>query len=474
MEVFPKIREAAEASRYPSGGVSGNTSCFCCGPPQTDTADPEGMLNFNHQNGSQSAASFGLNFQNTLLSSSSTIFPSPTADVAMSQNEVSPLDAQPFNSLRFLQNRQIGISNSAGRPGFGVAMGEGSSMQLSTSAPISSTAINECASSLGLNAEDNNIGGRRLSEQLSSVADLRRSQADKMDLDGALDELGMLSTVTNSRRQFLLEQRHRSLGHSFPSKSYWSSKERRLRSKSESSPNLTALENNQSSGATGPSANGYHIVKINTDFVTGFYNPGANNGSGPTKPGIYNFEEDNTSGSPLISKPERSRYRNPDLLEESARRRRSIPRMSRFRKDRYRRSRCPYAIPNRLSSSMQESDFDPGFFDLCPSPYLASKPPPTAAEEALTDRLSSSLNISSASATQCPQPLSKSNTSSPAKPTGHDVRLTRSLSAENLAVRRRLEQDLCGPVPQLTVRERSSTERGLDLMTSQMTNLHMT
>ena len=447
--------------RYPSKSLSGNKSCFCCGPTQISPSGHEEMLNFNQLNGSTTPASLTTGFQNTAM------FPSPTADVAMSQNEVSPVEAQSFNNLRFLQNRQIGMINSSGKPGFGIGMGEAGTMQLSTSAPISSNAINECASALGLGIESN-MGGRRLSEQLSGVAGLRRSEPDKMDLDSALDELGMLSTVTNSRRQFLLEQRQGSLGHTFSSKSYWSSREKRLRSKSESSPNLTALEN-QNSGEKGSPANGYHIVKINTDFVTGFSNP-VGSGSGFAKPGHYNFNEDSDC-SPLISKPNRSQYRNPDLLEESARRRRSIPRMSRFRKDRYRRSRCPYAIPNRLSSSMQESDFGPDYFDSCPSPFLGTKPPPTPAEEALTDRLSSSLNISPA--VVGPQSLSKSNTSSPVKPTGQEVRLIRSLSAENLAVRRKLEQELNGAAPQLPGRERSSTERGLDLMTCQMTNLHM-
>ena len=433
-------------------------------------------MNYNQQlghNGSASPARSNTGFESSGFSSSA-MFPSPTADMPMSQNEVSPFDAHSINNLRFLQNRQIGMMTPAGKPGFGFGMGEGAdSMQLSTSAPISSTAINDCSSILEPSF-GSHMGSRRLSEQLSGASGLRRSEPDKMDLDSALDELGMLSTVTNSRRQFLLEQRQRSPGHAtLFSKSYWSSREKRLRSKSESSPNLTALEN-QSSGANASPANGYHIVKINTDFVTGFSNP-SGHGSGFVKPSVYNHLEEDSNSSPLISKPSRSHYRNPDLLEESASRRRSIPRMSRFRKDRYRRSRCPYAIPNRLSSSMQESDFGPDYFDSCPTPFLSSKPPPTPAEEALTDRLSSSLSLSSTSpAAPSSQPLSKSNTSSPVKPTGQEVRLTRSLSAENLVVRRRLEQQLSGASPQLPVRERSSTERGLDLMTSQMTNLHMT
>ncbi|RUS88898.1 hypothetical protein EGW08_003337 [Elysia chlorotica] len=449
---------------YPSGSLPSSKSCFCCGSAQTSASSHMETLNLNHLNGVPSPAGLDTGFQNSELSSSA-MFPSPTADMAMSQNEVCPFETQSFNNLRFLQNRQIGLMNAAGKSGFGAGLGEAGTLQLSTSAPISSTAIN----ALGLGTESN-MGGRRLSEQLSGVSGLRHSEPDHMDLDSALDELGMLSTVTTSRRQFLLEQRQRALGHGSSSKSYWSSREKRLRSKSESSPNLTALVN-QCSGEKNTAANGYHIVKINTDFVTGFSNPVAAGSGFITQQGLYNFKEDSSSYAPLISKTSHSQYRNPDLLEESARRRRSIPRMSRFRKDRYRRSRCPYAIPNRLSSSMQESDFGPDYFDSCFSSFLGAKPPPTPAEESLTDRLSSALNISAVAAGS--QPLSKSNTSSPVKPAGQDVRLTRSLSAENLVVRRRLEQELTAAAPQLPGRERSSTERGLDLMTCQMTNLHM-
>ncbi|GFN91174.1 hypothetical protein PoB_001768000 [Plakobranchus ocellatus] len=429
------------------------------------------MLNFNQQlaqNGNSPTSCCMAESQDSLLSSSN-MFLSPSVDVTMLQPESSFLDNQALNSLRILQNRQLGVFNYSGRQGFGFPIGAPATMQLSTSAPISSAAVDECVSldyGSGIS-----VRARRLSEQLCGTAELKKSNTIKMDLDSALDELGMLSTVTNSRRQFLLEQQQKSLGNSSSSISNWFSQGKRLRSKSESSPNLTALAN-QSSIETVSPANGYHIVKINTDFVTGFSNPIGQH-PGYSKPGMYNQFDEDSDGLSILSNPSRSQYRNPDLLEQSGRRRLSIPRMSRFRKDKYRRSRCPYAIPNRLSCSMQESDFSSEYFDACPSPFLVSIPQTTSTDESLTDHLNKSLDLPSSSDGSAHQ-LPKSDTTSPVKPICQELRLTRSLSAENLGVRKRLEQELSGETVQLPLRERSSTERGLDLMTSQMTNLHMT
>ncbi|CAL1538731.1 unnamed protein product [Lymnaea stagnalis] len=295
-------------------------------------------------------------------------------------------------SFRGLQNREIG-----GR--------------LSSSAPVTSL-------------------GCKMSVSLGEDPMLNANYSDSMDLDSALDELGMLSTITNSRRQFLIESR---------GQASLRKREHRLRSKSESSPNLASLGR----------PNGYHIVQLDTNFVTNVSDllPVSDQMSSP----MINI-------SPQKSEHTRLEYRNPDVLEESVRRRRSVPRMSRMRKDRYRRSRCPYKIPNRLCNSMQESDFGSEFFENCASPFLSSNSTPETIADTLTNRLTEAQLLSQ----------SKSTTASPVKPC-HDLRLVRSLSAEDLTpIRRRLEQEL-----NEQARESSKTEQSLDLMTSQMTNLHM-
>lgn len=252
--------------------------------------------------------------------------------------------------------------------------------------------------------------------------------SDSMDLDSALDELGMLSTVTNSRKQFLIESR----GQVAVRK-----REQRLRSKSESSPNLTNLGR----------PNGYRIVQLDPNFVTSVSDLVLAPDQVPS-----NMSDD----SPQKSHFSLLEYRNPDVLEEAVVRRRSVPRMSRMRKDRYRRSRCPYKIPNRLCNSMQESDFGCEYFDNCASPYASPNSAPASFGDAQSNRL-----------THVTQ--SKSNTASPVKPS-QELRLIRSLSAEDLMpIRRRLEQELNDQAKEL-----SRTEQCLDLMTSQMTNLHMT
>ncbi|KAH9512634.1 hypothetical protein Btru_038997 [Bulinus truncatus] len=311
-------------------------------------------------------------------------------------------------NLRYLQSREIGGKSA------GSLYNTEIKAMLSSSAPVSSTRFN--------------VDFSQCMDDCSTAANMN---SDSMDLDSALDELGMLSTVTNSRKQFLVETR---------GLTSFRKREQRLRSKSESSPNLTILGK----------PNGFRIIQLDTNYVTGVSDltPALDQGT--------NIGLDYTI--PLKSQQMRLEYRNPDVLEESVRRRRSIPRMSRLRKDRYRRSRCPYKIPNRLYHSMQESDFGSEFLETDVSQFVSSSLASDLSSDTLCSRLSDSQCITQ----------SKSNTTSPVKPS-QELRLVRSLSAEDLTqIHRRFEQELNDQA-----REKSRTEQSLDLMTSQMTNLHM-
>ncbi|KAI8776832.1 hypothetical protein BgiMline_035091 [Biomphalaria glabrata] len=334
----------------------------------------------------------------------------PNEDVKMFIPSTSKSDEKNCNenssvNLRFLQNREIGgkLSGSASFKSL-----------LSSSAPVST---------MGFNVD--------FSQCMEDSVITASSNSNSMDLDSALDELGMLSTTTNSRKQFLLETR---------GLTSLRKREQRLRSKSESSPNLTNLGK----------PNGFRIIQLDSNYVTSVSD-------------VTSVVDQGTSMGmdyiPHKSQQMRLEYRNPDVLEESIRRRRSIPRMSRLRKDRYRRSRCPYKIPNRLYHSMQESDFGSEFFETGASPFLSSNLVSSSSSETFCHRVTESQGLTQ----------SKSNTASPVKPS-QELRLVRSLSAEDLTqIHRRFEQEL-----NEQVREKSRTEQSLDLMTCQMTNLHMT
>ncbi|KAK2190931.1 hypothetical protein NP493_64g01045 [Ridgeia piscesae] len=73
------------------------------------------------------------------------------------------------------------------------------------------------------------------------------TRSQSVALDSALNELGMLSTVTDSRRQFLLETRRRDRSHSEPSQDALSC--------------VTPLNS--------PVKGGYQIVQLNTSYVVG-------------------------------------------------------------------------------------------------------------------------------------------------------------------------------------------------------------
>lgn len=245
------------------------------------------------------------------------------------------------------------------------------------------------------------------------------NSVDTMDLDSALDELGMLSTVTNSRRQYLLEtqgftscQKHK----------------HRLHSKSESSPNLTTLLY----------PNGYHVQT--SDFV---YCP------------------DNTFSAQnciSIGLSEGLNQYSINNLEDPVRHKKTAPRISYIRKDKlYRRSTFPYKVPHRIYSIVQDSASRSENLNVNTCPHAISNSLISETEvDILPRRLTDYNQISE----------SKSNTASPVKPYA-DGSLVRSLSAEDLApVSRHLEKEL-------KKKEPCNAEQNMDLMTSQMTNLHM-
>ncbi|XP_071109595.1 uncharacterized protein [Haliotis cracherodii] len=145
-----------------------------------------------------------------------------------------------------------------------------------------------------------------------------QTSSNMMDIDSALNELGMLSSVTESRRQFLRE---------------------RSRTKSEGSVHVSRSSPNL--------ANGFQILQIDTNYVTGFsaVSPVA---SSPASGSLIQRQENQ----------ERIRFNSgyrdvEDSLEVEARNNR----LSRIKLARARRFRKPYNVPGRLYHSMQESDF---------------------------------------------------------------------------------------------------------------------
>lgn len=135
-----------------------------------------------------------------------------------------------------------------------------------------------------------------------------------MDVDSALHELGLISSVTNSRREYLRERnRH-----------------------------TRAKELTQSSR--------FKIVQIDPTYVTGF------SSSTSTDPGSP-FTSDKDSNRSAHSIEFGTGYRDP---EEEANIRRNmkcrITRMSRLRAGRYQRFRKPYEVPWRINQSLPETE----------------------------------------------------------------------------------------------------------------------
>ncbi|KAL3889916.1 hypothetical protein ACJMK2_002234 [Sinanodonta woodiana] len=148
--------------------------------------------------------------------------------------------------------------------------------------------------------------------------------SNKMDIDSALNELGMLSTITESRKQYLQE---------------------RNRTRSESS--LTSKEK-----LAPLSPNRYQIIHIDKKYVTGisdFVNSNAQCSTGPQN----SFDIGRSlESSPPVADFVSSYSKLPNLLESEIQRKL----MSKIRHAKSRRFRKPYAVPWRLYHSFQESD----------------------------------------------------------------------------------------------------------------------
>ncbi|XP_005095992.1 uncharacterized protein LOC101855482 [Aplysia californica] len=436
--------------------------CFCCGPSQSFprnshlamqgppfslnlTASGPGPVLSHSMAPANDPMALGPVFEQIDISGAASNAMLSSLDIPQTDNALSSVvrpsqemcehedDEQVFVSPSGPQIEQVAIGNNLGQFSFRFLQDR----QLGCKVPSGNGVPGDIKPLLSSSAPGETILSRNFDRRLGrgNGAGECSSEGGDMDLDSALDELGMLSTITNSRKQYLLETR---------SQASIKKREQRLRTKSESSPNLSNLGR----------PNGYCILQVDTTYVTGM-------SSTPSPAGLVSSVHNSTDGMPIKSHPFRADcWRDPEVLENSAaaRRRRSVPRMSRMRKDRYRRSRCPYKIPNRLCSSMQESDFGPDYFDSCTSPFSSPSIPSEPGVDALSHRLADAQLGSQ----------SKSNTASPVKPV-QEVRLVRSISAENLLpVRRRLERDL-----DLQRQESSRADESLDVMASQLTNLHM-
>ncbi|KAK3589219.1 hypothetical protein CHS0354_020080 [Potamilus streckersoni] len=148
--------------------------------------------------------------------------------------------------------------------------------------------------------------------------------SNKMDIDSALNELGMLSTITESRKQYLQE---------------------RNRTRSESS--LTSKEK-----LAPLSPNRYQIIHIDKKYVTGISDFGNSNTRYSTSPQkSFDVSRNSESNPPVADYG--SCYSNVPNLPESESQRKL---MSKIRHGKARRFRKPYAVPWRLYHSFQESD----------------------------------------------------------------------------------------------------------------------
>ncbi|XP_062577278.1 uncharacterized protein LOC134239129 [Saccostrea cucullata] len=189
-----------------------------------------------------------------------------------------------------------------------------------------------------------------------------------MDVDSALHELGMISSVTNSRREYLRER------------------------------NRTCVKESPSPR--------FRILRIDPMYVTGF------SSSVSTDPGSsYKQDQDSslqllthsqsTSGhsqpTPGLSQPTighsqpigstefGTSYRNP---EEEAHVRRNMKcrmtRMSRLRAGRYQRFRKPYEVPWRINQSLPETEIRQSENEFSQSKSNSSSPVKALSETSLT------------------------------------------------------------------------------------------
>lgn len=176
----------------------------------------------------------------------------------------------------------------------------------------------------------------------------------------ALDELGMLSTITESRKQYLHE---------------------RGRTRSEGS---LAMKNKLDSGVLGGS-NAYQIVQIDRNFVTGFsdsmkISDTKIKSDTPALESVINSGEVTIDPRETnVSPPEeveprvdiRRKYRCENI---SSRNRRILAR---------KRSLQPYEVPWRLTQSFQESDLQTRGQEISESKSNSASPVKSFSEEML-------------------------------------------------------------------------------------------
>lgn len=188
-----------------------------------------------------------------------------------------------------------------------------------------------------------------------SLADDRMSQvgcyccspvSTGMDVDSALHELGMISSVTNSRKEYLHERKRSSV--------------RELSSR-------------------------FRIVHIDPTYVTGL---SSSTSSNPVSP--FKHDKDSSTQIPghsqqVLSTEFGTCYRNP---EEEANIRRNMKcrmtRMSRLRAGRYHRFRKPYEVPWRINQSLPETEIRQTEDEYLHSKSNSSSPVKASSESSLT------------------------------------------------------------------------------------------
>ncbi|XP_060067401.1 uncharacterized protein LOC132547634 [Ylistrum balloti] len=170
-----------------------------------------------------------------------------------------------------------------------------------------------------------------------------------MDLDSALNELGMLSSVTNSRKEFRKE---------------------RKRSTSESAASLSFNEPvprpfNEPVPFTEPSPSfhgkGFHILQVDPNYVTGFSAdfpvvmnvPKSDFDLSVNPPKIPSTSET----SPILDPRSRDCFCPSGTCQQSeVTPKQMVPKRSMLRKGRYKRYLKPYEVPWRLHNSLPEAE----------------------------------------------------------------------------------------------------------------------
>ena len=159
-----------------------------------------------------------------------------------------------------------------------------------------------------------------------------------MDVDGALRELGMLSSVTDSRRQYLKEKQEQVKGRTDTyQKALSPQSETDMNSITQGVASLGDSSNSVELSIRSP-ISGYQILTMNTNFVTGL-----------TAPSTPSFPQIDMS-------PSESRYSSGvkfqcDYLDTEAR----TSRQARMRLNRLKRFHKPYEVPWRLALESRSS-----------------------------------------------------------------------------------------------------------------------